>query len=85
MRSERKQEEKKQNTKNRFAWILAIIYIIAMVNVLPLLFYNLIPGASEKGRQDKKRQLQTEENGRVSCSCHRDPIISLEHITWAEP
>ena len=32
--------------------------------------------ASEKGRQDKKRQraCKTEEkNGRVSCSCHRDP------------
>ncbi|MFR0903706.1 MAG: hypothetical protein ACLSFO_08370, partial [Anaerovoracaceae bacterium] len=51
MRSERKQEEKKQNTKNRFAWILAIIYIIAvaafivsvfMVNVLPLLYFVIL-------------------------------------------
>lgn len=51
MRSERKQKEKKQGNKKRYAEILAVIYIIAvaafivsvfMVNVLPVLYFAIL-------------------------------------------
>lgn len=51
MRAERKQEEKKQNNKKRFADILAIVYIIAVaafiisvfwVNVLPIMYFAIL-------------------------------------------
>ncbi len=51
MRVERKQEEKKQHTKSKFAKVLAVLYIIAVaaflaatfiVDVLPLLYFAIL-------------------------------------------